>query len=119
MLKDFSLDLEDELSLIIGKNNTGKTSVLTALDKFLNQSGRKAITLDDFNVELKKELVQYLSGSKELPIENGYQLLGKNYQGQSLIFLWHNHRSHRLQWPANHQHHNPEGGRFSRHSNKN
>ena len=76
MLKDFSLDLEDELSLIIGKNNTGKTSVLTALDKFLNQSGRKVITLDDFNVELKKELLQYLSGSKKFPDENGYQPLG-------------------------------------------
>jgi len=76
LLKDFSLDLEDELSLIIGKNNTGKTSVLTAIDKFLNPSSRKAITLDDFNVELKKELLQYLSSSKELPIENGYQPLG-------------------------------------------
>lgn len=75
-MKDFSLDLEEELSLIIGKNNTGKTSVLTALDKFLNQSGRRSITLDDFNVELKKELLQYLSGSKELPIEQGYQPLG-------------------------------------------
>jgi putative ATP-dependent endonuclease of OLD family len=76
LLKDFSLDLEDELSLIIGKNNTGKTSVLTALDKFLNQSGRRSITLDDFNVELKKVLLQYLSGSKELPTVNGYQPLG-------------------------------------------
>jgi putative ATP-dependent endonuclease of OLD family len=76
LLKDFFLDLEEELSLIIGKNNTGKTSVLTALDKFLNQSGRRSITLDDFNVELKKELLQYLSGSKELPIEQGYQPLG-------------------------------------------
>jgi putative ATP-dependent endonuclease of OLD family len=76
LLKDFSLDLEDELSLIIGKNNTGKTSVLTALDKFLNQSGLRSITLDDFNVELKKMLLQYLSGSKELPTENGYQPLG-------------------------------------------
>lgn len=76
LLKNFSLDLEDELSLILGKNNTGKTSVLTALDKFLNQSSRKSITLDDFNVGLKKELLQYLSGSKELPIENGYQPLG-------------------------------------------
>jgi len=52
LLKDFSLDLEDELSLIIGKNNTGKTSVLTALDKFLNQTGRRSIKLDDFNVGL-------------------------------------------------------------------
>ncbi|MGK0398315.1 MAG: putative ATP-dependent endonuclease of OLD family [Gammaproteobacteria bacterium] len=76
LLKDFSLDLEDELSLIIGKNNTGKTSILTALDKFLNQSSRKAITLDDFNVGLKKEILGYLSGSKELPVERDYKTLG-------------------------------------------
>jgi predicted ATP-dependent endonuclease of OLD family len=38
LLRNFSLDLEDELSLVIGKNNTGKTSILSVLDKFLNQS---------------------------------------------------------------------------------
>lgn len=27
MLKDFNFDLEDELSLVIGKNNCGKTSM--------------------------------------------------------------------------------------------
>jgi predicted ATP-dependent endonuclease of OLD family len=76
LLKDFSLDLEDELSLILGKNNTGKTSVLTALDKFLNQTNRRSITLDDFNVGVKKDLLQYLSGHKHLPIANDYRPLG-------------------------------------------
>jgi putative ATP-dependent endonuclease of OLD family len=76
LLRDFYLDLEDELSLIIGKNNTGKTSILTALDKFLNQSSRNAITLDDFNVGLKKEILGYLSGSNGLPVESDYQKLG-------------------------------------------
>lgn len=76
LLKDLSLDLEDELSLIIGKNNSGKTSILTVLDKFINQSSRRSITLDDFNVDLKKVLFQYLSGSKELPTKNDYQPLG-------------------------------------------
>jgi putative ATP-dependent endonuclease of OLD family len=76
LLRDFYLDLGDELSLIIGKNNTGKTSILTALDKFLNQSSRNAITLDDFNVGLKKEILGYLSGSNGLPVESDYQKLG-------------------------------------------
>ena len=31
LLKDFSIDLEKELSLIIGKNNSGKTSLLYLL----------------------------------------------------------------------------------------
>ena len=33
LLKNFSIDLEDELSLVIGKNNTGKTPILSVLDK--------------------------------------------------------------------------------------
>ena len=40
LLKDFSIDIEDELSLVIGKNNKGKTSLLSVLDKFLNQSDK-------------------------------------------------------------------------------
>ena len=75
-MKDFSLDLEEDLSLIIGKNNTGKTSVLTALGKFLNQSSRNAITIDDFNVGLKKDLLQYSSGSKVLPTKDDYLPIG-------------------------------------------
>lgn len=34
LLKNFSMDLEKDLSLVIGKNNTGKTSILSVLDKF-------------------------------------------------------------------------------------
>lgn len=29
LLKEFRLELEDDLSLLIGKNNVGKTSLLT------------------------------------------------------------------------------------------
>lgn len=76
LLKNFTLDLEDELSLIIGKNNVGKTSILTALDKFLNQSERSAITLDDFNVELKKVLIEQLSGDQDIPEEDGFVSMG-------------------------------------------
>lgn len=54
LLKNFSLDLEEQLSLIIGKNNTGKTSILSALDKFLNEKGK--FSYDDFNIDFKKVL---------------------------------------------------------------
>jgi len=47
LLKDFSIDLEDELSLVIGKNNTGKTSLLSVIDKFLNQSDKNKFSYDD------------------------------------------------------------------------
>lgn len=31
LLKDFSIDIQKELSLIVGKNNVGKTSLLVVL----------------------------------------------------------------------------------------
>lgn len=63
LLKKFSIDIEKELSLVIGKNNTGKTSMLTVLDKFLNEKSK--FSYDDFNIEFKKELETLLSS--ELP----------------------------------------------------
>ena len=53
LLKEFSIDLEDELSLVIGKNNTGKTSLLTILDRFLNESERTRFSFDDFNLDFR------------------------------------------------------------------
>ena len=41
LLKEFQLELEDDLSLLIGKNNVGKTSLLVVLDKFLNYGETK------------------------------------------------------------------------------
>lgn len=55
MLKEFYVDLEDVLSLVIGKNNSGKTSFLAILEKFL--CGNKSeFTLDDFNIEMQKQI---------------------------------------------------------------
>ncbi len=56
LLKDFSIDLENDLSLVIGKNNTGKTSLLSVMDKFLNQSDKSKFTYDDFNIDCKDKL---------------------------------------------------------------
>ena len=53
LLKDFKLELKDELSLIIGKNNCGKTSVLVILDKMLNSY---EIAWEDVNLTKQKEL---------------------------------------------------------------
>ena len=57
LLKNFELDLEDDLSLIIGKNNCGKTSLLSILDKFIgDKSINNNFTFDDFNSEFKDAL---------------------------------------------------------------
>lgn len=57
LLKNTSIQLEEDLSLILGKNNCGKTSLLIILDKFLNDS---PFSFDDFNSSFRDELKSYL-----------------------------------------------------------
>jgi len=74
LLKDFSIDLEEDLSLIIGKNNTGKTSLLSLLERFL--SGKQNnFTFHDFNIEFQEEIERALS--KDIAKED-YKNLGIN-----------------------------------------
>jgi putative ATP-dependent endonuclease of OLD family len=55
LLKDFGMDLEDILSLVIGKNNTGKTSLVAVLQRFLGEK-TKDFSCDDFNIDFQKDL---------------------------------------------------------------
>ena len=75
LLKNFSMDLEKELSLVIGKNNTGKTSILKVLDKFLGQPDRNKFSFDDFNIDFKKELKAKIEAKEEIS-EEDYKRLG-------------------------------------------
>ena len=75
LLKNFSMDLEKELSLVIGKNNTGKTSILSVLDKFLGQSERNKFSFDDFNIDFKKELKAKIEAEDSIS-EKNYKRLG-------------------------------------------
>jgi putative ATP-dependent endonuclease of OLD family len=75
LLKDFSIDLENELSLIVGKNNTGKTSILVVLDKFLNYSEKNSFSFDDFNINFKKNLTNLME--KPLLSEEDFHKQGK------------------------------------------
>ena len=70
-LKNFCIDLEDELSLIVGKNNTGKTSVIEILNKFLNKN---SIESEDFNIEYIKELENNLLDEEYKFKNQGIQL---------------------------------------------
>jgi predicted ATP-dependent endonuclease of OLD family len=74
LLKNFSIELEDELSLVIGKNNTGKTSILSVLDKFLNQSEKNKFYFDDFNIDFKNEIKHLVEG--DAIAENDYKSKG-------------------------------------------
>jgi len=73
LLKDFELDLEKVLSLIIGKNNTGKTSLLTILEKTIGEKGKRSFSFEDFNIEFKDELKILLESDI---IEENYPFTG-------------------------------------------
>jgi len=55
LLHDFTIDLEEDLSLVIGKNNTGKTSLLSLLERFL-RGNQNNFTFHDFNIPFQKEI---------------------------------------------------------------
>lgn len=74
LLKNFSIDLEQVLSLVIGKNNTGKTSILTILEKFLNQSDQNRFSFDDFNIDFKKELKSKIVAEETILAEDYIRL---------------------------------------------
>ena len=69
------MDLEKELSLVIGKNNTGKTSILSVLDKFLGYAERANFSFDDFNIDFKKELKAKIETGNAIA-EDDYKRLG-------------------------------------------
>lgn len=86
LLKNLSLDLEDDLSLVIGKNNSGKTSLLSAMEKFINNNDKSRIVFDDFNVELRQKLCNILNGSEPVLSEDAYSPMGM----QLRLFLTYN-----------------------------
>ncbi|CDH05416.1 conserved hypothetical protein [Xenorhabdus bovienii str. oregonense] len=59
-LKDLHVDLEEYISIIVGKNNSGKTSLLLALERFLGSTSPH-FELDDFNIDFQKDLVEIIN----------------------------------------------------------
>lgn len=75
LLKDTTVDIEDNLSLIIGKNNCGKTSFLLVLDKFIGTgAGKKSFTFDDFNIDLKDQLENLIKNG--VVEDDGFPFIG-------------------------------------------
>jgi len=61
LLRDFEMDLEEDLSLVIGKNNCGKTSLMAVMQKFLgDRAGTKEFSCDDFNIDFQKRLKEII-----------------------------------------------------------
>ena len=73
LLKDFSIDLEDALSLVIGKNNVGKTSLLLILDQFLGAKGeaKRSFKFNDLNLDAQEQLKNMMINP--LAVEDDYR----------------------------------------------
>lgn len=72
-LKDVELVLDKEngtpnLSLIIGKNNSGKTSLLKIMKKMIVED--RKLSWDDFNIQYRKEIHKILVSEEERNEEN-------------------------------------------------
>lgn len=65
-LQDVTLDLRDSLSLLIGRNNSGKTSLLVLFEKFY-ESG-VAFNYHDFPLAIRKDLVAIDHGTDVVPL---------------------------------------------------
>lgn len=77
LLKKFELDLEKDLSVIIGKNNCGKTSLLSILDKFIGtRATANAFSYDDFNIGFQKEIREIVENNEAIEdIHTGISLI--------------------------------------------
>ncbi len=66
LLKDFKILLEDDLSVVIGKNNTGKTTLLTALSKFLSSRENRRLSFDDISTDCRDCIRTFLMGADDV-----------------------------------------------------
>lgn len=61
LLKNAKLHLKDEMSLLVGKNNSGKTSFLVLFEKFYKN---EAFNINDFSLSLRTEIKSLTDSSK-------------------------------------------------------
>ena len=80
LLKDFSLNLKNELSLIVGKNNCGKTSILSVLEKIFNKNYSRTLTWEDINLNHRKKIFENIKEVSDTPDSEIESILGINLQ---------------------------------------
>ena len=68
LLKNVDINLEKSLTLIVGKNNTGKTSVAQLLQSIINE--KKHLSFDDYPIECRKHLYETLEKYWEGQLNN-------------------------------------------------
>ncbi|VTS80587.1 ATP-dependent nuclease [Streptococcus gordonii] len=80
LLNDFSLELKNDLSLIVGKNNCGKTSVLSVLEKIFNKNSNRNLVWEDINLNHRREIFENIKRVSDIPDSELSSILGINLQ---------------------------------------
>lgn len=80
LLKDFSLELKNDLSLIVGKNNCGKTSVLSVLEKIFNKNSSNTLTWEDISLSHRKEIYEKVKLFSDISEKDWEPILGTSLQ---------------------------------------
>lgn len=77
LLRDSVLEMKEDLSLLIGRNNSGKTSLLVLFEKFYNNEN---FTYDDFSLSLREQIhdINDATNIQDLSIQ---MILELNYDG--------------------------------------
>ncbi len=83
LLNDCSINFERDLNIVIGKNNTGKTSMLCCLEKFINSSKNNLFRFEDLSINLQSDIEKFLQ-EDEIKSEEEYN---ENYKGILLELL--------------------------------
>ena len=73
LLKDIEVAFDPSLTLIVGKNNSGKTSLINLIQAII--SGKKHLDFSDYPLECRKTLYDllydFLSGNDDINYEGG------------------------------------------------
>ena len=65
ILENVTFDLENDLSLIIGKNNTGKTSLLKVLSRFFDEKKTNQFRFDDFSLNTQTQIINAIKNNDD------------------------------------------------------
>lgn len=58
--EDTTITLENDLTVVVGRNNTGKTSFIEIIDKFIGTNKRNSIHATDFSAGQRRQLIDTL-----------------------------------------------------------
>lgn len=86
LLIDTELDVDQKTTLIVGRNNTGKTSFFECIIKLLNNSSQNcSFNFDDYPISKRRSLID--SFSSFIKNEHSFDKLRENFKPISIEFL--------------------------------